>query len=52
MRLERALSMTQICKSIMDVRSDHAEKKAYETGFEECRALAIQMLSLDKAHLL
>lgn len=47
-RLERDLSMTKIHKSIAGVRFGHA-KKAYKIGFEECRALTIQMLPSDKA---
>lgn len=44
--------MTKIRKSVMGIWFGHAERKAYETGFEECKALATQMLPPDKAHLL
>lgn len=40
-RLEKDLSMTKICKSVMGIWFGHAEKKAYEIRFEEYRVLTI-----------
>lgn len=46
------LALTKAHLDVADSWLCYAERKAYETGFEEYKALVVQILSLVEVHLL
>lgn len=50
--VKNRLSVFEARLSQADTRLWHVERMAYETGFNECRALVVKILPLAKARLL
>lgn len=52
MMLRSKLWLAKAHLDVVNTQLCHVERKAYERGFEECKALAVQILSLAEANML
>lgn len=52
MMLRSKLSLAEVHLGAVNARLHHIERKAYEARFNECKALAVQILPVVKVRLL